>query len=210
MPIGASRSAILPPTRPGYSFVSYDPVLKTRVTVIQSGLGALTPWTITPWHPNSVGPILSSTFTNQTMGSLIWAAANRAIYVPISIYKPVTIYKVFLHNGSVVSGNFDIGLYTEAGTRLFSTGSTAQAGVDTVQSVNITDYALDEGNYFIALALDNVTGRIQGLSESSPKLLAIGVLGQNSAFALPATATFGTVATQMPLFGLAITSYWPG
>lgn len=120
----------------------------------------------------------------------VWAVANQAVYVPISVNTPITVKKMAWLNGAISSGNIDVGIYDAAGTRLVSSGSTAQGTISVVQEVDITDTLLIRGRYYFALAMDNITGTV---ARGAPVIAAcsgMGVLAEASAFVLPATATF--------------------
>lgn len=151
----------------------------------------------------------SGTYFNRVIGlsfsSATWPSSNRAYFLPFTLDMPIVATKLFVANGATASGNFDIGIYDDSGTRIVSTGSTAQSGTSDLQVVDITDTLIGPGQFFLALAFDNTTAtvfRANLASGSDPQ--AIGEYTQNSAFALPASATFATAASQFwPLFGLA-------
>lgn len=136
----------------------------------------------------------------QLAASAIWAsgtypAANRAYFFPFSTEEPFTIRLLGLINGATVSGNFDLGLYLPNGTRIASTGSTAQAGVSAKQTVDITDVLMSSPHWYLALAFDNTTATIQRVNTGGPLadailLSGLGLQTMETAFPLPATATF--------------------
>jgi hypothetical protein len=119
-------------------------------------------------------------------GSAIWPVANAALLIPFVLSEPGTVYELGWHNGSVVSGNCDAGIYDAAGTLLVSTGSTAQAGVSSFQQVNIADTAIPaRALHYLAFAMDNITGRMTRLT---PQYKWCGIMGlryKTSSFALP-------------------------
>lgn len=127
--------------------------------------------------------------------SAVWPSANLAVYMPVCVQIPCIITKFFSHNGTVASGNIDIGLYTNDGCRLISTGSTAQSGTSVVQSVDVTDTLIGAGIYYIAMAMDNTTGTVIRVASNANLMRLHGMYQQASAFALPATATFATPST---------------
>lgn len=153
--------------------------------------------TITPYS-------LESMFIGlATPGSAIWPAANRAYFVPFKIYTPVTMVKMFVMNGVAVSGNFDIGIYDEAFTRLVSSGSTAQSGTTTLQVVDITDTLLGVGLFYMALVFDNNTAQVNRRNGPGfASLKGFGQFQQSTAFPLPTPATPASLTTSfLPLFG---------
>ena len=152
---------------------------------------------ITTLSGNSMGVIGSITLASAT-----WTSANVAIYVPFSISSPRLIRKLFWQNGTAVSGNVDCGIYDSAGTKIVSTGSTAQSGTSAIQSVDITDTMLGPGQYFLALAMDNTTATTIRASINSVRVKMYGIFQQATAFPLPATATFATnTGGYLPFFG---------
>lgn len=129
-----------------------------------------------------------------TRTSATWPTANRITYVPVPCPGPFTLTKLAFENGTAVSGNLDIGLYTPEGTRIVSTGSTAQAGIGLWQEIDVTDTQLAPGWYYLAAVLDNTTGTHLRLASSGVAKRLYGMM-EELAFPLPASATF-TACTQ--------------
>jgi hypothetical protein len=152
--------------------------------------------TVQPWSLESIGNHLRTISNSSLNGtaSATYISANRAIYIPFALASTATFVKMFVINGAAVSGNIDVGIYNEAGTRLVSSGSTAQAGTSAIQEFDITDTTLSEGIYYLAVAMDNTTGTLQRGTGSSLRLQMTGMAIQASAFPLPATATFAALA----------------
>jgi hypothetical protein len=141
-------------------------------------------------------------WSNTTPNSTTYPTANLAIYMPFRLPTPTLIAQLFCSNGTAVSGNVDVGIYDEAGTRLVSSGSTAQAGTSTNQAFNITDMTIGPGLFYLAVAMDNTTGTLFATTASALNLKFMGFAQEASAFPLPATATFATNAgTFMPIIG---------
>jgi hypothetical protein len=157
-------------------------------------------------------PIIHSTQTpvgriadlgNTSVGTAAWPAANRAIYVPFVVEAPVTVVQVAWENGATLNGNVDVGIYDLAGTRLVSLGSTAQAGASVAQAGDITDRPLNPGVYYMAMASSSATATFARVSPTIVGVRAGGVLQQDTAFALPTTATFAVAtASFLPMFAL--------
>jgi hypothetical protein len=122
-----------------------------------------------------------------------WPSANLAIFVPVVVGTPFTVMRFGVENGTV-SGNLDAGIYTSEGKLIISTGSTAQSGVSQWQSIDVTDTLIPPGLYYLALALNNGTGQVARCGFTALNLRQSGVMQMASAFALPATATFATMA----------------
>ena len=153
---------------------------------------------------HSVGVELALSAQQGAGASAVWPAADRAIFVPFYLSERMTATKMFVANGAAVSGSLDLGIYDAAGTRLVSSGSTAQAGITTTQVVDITDTTLSPGTYYMAMAMDNITGTTL---RSAPSLIfhkSMGIAQQASAFPLPATATLAASAsTYIPFMGVS-------
>jgi hypothetical protein len=140
----------------------------------------------------------------SAFGSAVWPVANLALFLPLTLGVPYTVVKLWAANGSAVSGNIDVGLYDEAGNRLTSAGSTAQAGTNTIQEFNIADLLLPRGTYYIGCALDNATGTIQSNNAAAVRNSVLGMLEAASAFPLPNPVTFATMTTAYcPFIGIA-------
>ena len=135
--------------------------------------------------------------------SAIWPVANRAIFVPILIHQPYIVQSMFTLNGATAAGNTDVGIYTEGGVLLVSSGSTAQAGTTVAQSFNVTDTLLLPGVYYMACAKNDIVGTIFNIGVDVVLNRAMGVLSQSTAFALPNPATFAAAQdTHVPVFGI--------
>lgn len=148
--------------------------------------------------------------SGSSVGGLVgWPAANRAIYIPFEIDVPLVAQKMVYGISTIAAGNFDMGIYSETGTRLVSTGSTALPGSGTFQSVTITSTTLVPGTYFMAMNVDTGTptfNRVGGLPAGT--LQMCGVQQQAvGAVTLPSTATFANPASAfLPVIGVAFVS----
>lgn len=146
-----------------------------------------------------------STFSGWALGpchgltpvAVAWPAANRAIFTPFRVPVPVTVYKLACATNTGTTGNFDLGIYDQAGNLIVSTGSTAKTTASSERVVDITDTLLLPGMYYLAMVTDGTTNYV-GYTTGIPNLGIVkqfGVRQMNSAFALPSTATFATVAS---------------
>ena len=147
--------------------------------------------TISPYSPQSLAVPLLTT-DNSVPGSQNFVTANLAVFIPFGVPEPVTITKLGWGNGAAVAGNLDAGIYDTVGTRLVSTGTTAQATVSILQSVAVTATTLARGVYYLALASDT-SGATQKVSCTLPAAgipQALGLLQMAAAFVLPASATY--------------------
>lgn len=161
--------------------------------------------TITPWSAESIGAKITGMGGAALSGTAgaVYPAADLAIYVPFSLSRSVTVAQLFWVNGGTASGNVDAGIYSADGTRLTSTGSTAQAGTNAPQSVNITDIQIGAGLFFIAIAMNNGTGTLFRATFAQLGLaITTGMYQQATAFPLPANATFANPTFDyIPAFG---------
>lgn len=132
-------------------------------------------------------------------------AANAACLVPMKAPRAISIGKLVWIAGAQ-SGNYDIGLYDAAGTRLWSKGSTASPAAGTITETVSPAVALPKGaKFYAAIAFDNATAQIRGITLSSAEQTktltgAPTSLTVSASFPLPATITPGsTTVLRLPL-----------
>lgn len=135
-----------------------------------------------------------------------WTTANQAVYQAIIVQSTVTVTHLGVIVGATSSGNIDVGIYTEGGVKLVSSGSTAVGTISTLQSFDVTDTTLEPGLYWLACAVDNGTATLRGsvvpiTNASAATARTRGYMVQTSAFALPATAAFAapSAAVYVPI-----------
>jgi hypothetical protein len=170
------------------------------------------PLNVTPWSPNSLATkILASGFDSISDASDgAYPAANLAIYVPFYLQAPMLVKTVYWANGAAVSGNIDVGVYDAGKRKIYSTGSIAQAGVNSIQKVTPTPFTLGTGLFFLAISMDNTTGVLLRITMTSLAFYQTLGVYQQSVFPLPATATFSLPTSDyLPLFGIAPRSVQP-
>ena len=148
-------------------------------------------------------PVLGTAYT---VGVTTWVA-NHAVYVPMRIPFQFPVRRAFWINGSTITTtNADFGIYTNDGVKIYSTGSTAMSGASTVQYVTpATEFTIGPGFYYFAWTCNNTTSRGYGTATLTATLQRhAGILKQDTALPLPATATFAT-ATQalIPFCGVS-------
>lgn len=159
-------------------------------------------WTI-PYAGSEVRAV-----ANFGATSTAWPAANRAIYCPIWLPWPYLVRRLWWVNGSAAGGNWDIGIFSVAGTRLLSSGSVAGSGNSAPQFDSGYDFLLPPGRYFLGLAHDSTTAnRVTGHGSVGPGGLRLGgLLQQDNAFPLPASMNPSAItATFMPIAGMTRT-----
>lgn len=126
----------------------------------------------------------------QPNGSAVWFGANAGIFIPFILHRQAVATQMTHQNGTVVSGNVDVGIFDERGKLIVSKGTVAQAGTSTIQVHDITDTELAPNVYFMGMSMDNNTGTVLRSSLSAQLLRAAGVEVMASAFVLPSTVTF--------------------
>jgi len=132
--------------------------------------------------------------------------ANKAYYTPFRLATPMTVVQLFVENGAGASaGNIDMGIYTEGGIRIVSSGAIAQSGISVLQLLDITDTVLLPGRYYLALVSNNATSTFRTTTNAALALQqGFGLLQEASAYPLPATATFAKATTAfLPHIGVA-------
>lgn len=160
-------------------------------------------WQFTPLI-NTFGGDLSTSI-KVTPAATTFPVANDAIFVPFYLHQATLIKRLFCSNGTVVSGNVDVGIYTEDGALIVSSGSVAHAGTSDLQFFDVTDIVLGPGRYYMAIAMDNTTGTIFRANLSVSQQRSLGMAKQASAFPLPASATLAVVTSGfLPLIGAEI------
>lgn len=136
--------------------------------------------------------------------SAAWPLANQANLVPLALSTDYMIRAVFVANGGVVAGNFDVGVYDTNLSRVFSSGAVAQAGVSVVQIVNVRPFLLRAGDYYLGLSFSVNTAQVQrSLLSAAIMGQVVGLGGYTAAHPLPVRLVFGPVTTTyLPHFGL--------
>lgn len=161
---------------------------------------------ISPWSIQSLGVQLWS-MGLTTIAATAWPAAGLVIYYPFGLPEPITITKLWW-SLNAAAGNLDCAILDEAGNVLVSSGSTAAAGTDIPQTVDVTDTRIGRGRYYAGLVADTVTtltiyrvSPAAGIAQSLGLLEQTGVTLPLSTGANPATFAKYTRA-YIPLFGL--------
>lgn len=154
-------------------------------------------------NPNTLLYTRISTVDPDQLGTLVMATtaslpgtatftANQARYTPLVIYRSCTAFRIWFRTSGVQTGNYDVGIYDENGTRLVSSGSTALPTTQNAVMVDIADTPLTAGRYYLAHAVSSATSSQAVGIASIVNLRAAGNVTQASALPLPATMTFGT------------------
>ena len=131
-----------------------------------------------------------------------WPSNGLAIYVPHRIVAPTWVRRVWYVSGNS-TGNVDVGVYNAAGTRLVSSGATAQAGTNTCFFIDVTPTLLMPGDHWLAISYASTTAtpfRVAptGLTRTQ------GICQEASAHPLPATMTPVAAGQELiPFFGFS-------
>ena len=151
----------------------------------------------------ALGPEFTRALALASPSSSTWVA-NLAVFVPFGLSRPFLVREVWWYNGSAAGNNVDVGVYSTAGTRLFSLGSTASgANSAVITSSGMTDFTLGVGDYYMAFACDGTTNDVGAWAPAANNAAAFGVGEMASAFALPSSATIVPLTNALlPHFGL--------
>lgn len=168
---------------------------------------------IPPLHLGTIsldGPAPDSfPLISPAVSTFAWPAQNLAIFMPVAVRMPYPVRRVWWVAGAG-AGNYDFGIYSLDGARIYHTGSTAIGTSEKPQYVTpSTPFLLSPGHYYFALANDSATTTNRGYgctaTAANDGRLA-GMLQQASAFPLPEVATLAAWAsTGMPSCGVTRT-----
>lgn len=164
----------------------------------------LTIWTADARHGLGVGNRAIAA-GSAAFASVAWGTANLMQLVPVRVPYRYPVQSLYTYNFATVAGNLEIGVYSTDMTKIVSTGSVAQAGASTIQSVNV-DAVLEPDMYYLALASSSTTATFAGSAMgTATRLRYMGLLQQALAgLPMPAAATPATnTATRMPLIGMS-------
>jgi hypothetical protein len=147
--------------------------------------------------------------SGATPASVTWPAANEAIYVPFVIPETATFGRGYVYNGATAAGNWDIGIYDEAGNRLASSGAVAMAGTNAIQVIAFTaPVTLAPGRYYMALSNSLATATVFAAAASLTFIHHGPYLQATGANPLPNPATFATWAsTIFPVFAVSTLAF---
>jgi hypothetical protein len=165
-----------------------------------------------PVVPPILSPWFSWPFTYYRGGSTsnltgYIGGTNTSWYWPIFVPEPCIITKLWWQNGSGLSGTIDVGVYTEEGKRIISTGATSQTTPATIQSVDIADTALPAGLLYFALGASAGTAAfILWLAAGGDNFFSHGGKREFT-YPLPATVAWHSYnGAPLPKFGALV---WP-
>lgn len=177
--------------------MTYLPLNKTPVSPMLSCVSV-----------ESLGVTINATSNSGVSSASAYPTTNMAIFIPFSLRSSVRVYGLFTANSTTAGNSFDIGVYTTDGTKVISTGPTAQVGTSVVQVVTITPITIGPGSFYLAIAANGTTGKYLSASITAKYMHICGILQQTTAFPLPQNAVFATTTTNtiIPTFGILTTS----
>jgi hypothetical protein len=126
----------------------------------------VTPLHIHTWSPYS-GLMSQAVTAPLGISGQSWPSANRAFFYPIVLPFPYTVRRMFWLNSSGTTLDRDVGIYTEDGAALYTSGATAASGANAAQYVTLgTPLTLSPGRYYLACAVSNTTANcgLQGVN----------------------------------------------
>ena len=164
---------------------------------------------VAPPHIHMYSPESSSNYVTMMGGaslnsiaSAAWPSANRAYLFGFYLTRRTRFQRLWIFNGSAVSGNFDLGVYSTDLNLITSSGSTAQAGTNQIQTVSI-DIKIGPGLFYVAAVLNNTTGTtFKTTAPSDANMYRSAMRVFPSAFPL-GTLTGEIGAVDTPLFGIS-------
>ncbi len=167
---------------------------------------------IHPWDTMSIleqinalgGAALNSLTSNA------WPSGSLAVLFPFYLGQFMSVDCVYWINGATVAGQVDLGIYTEQGTKVYSTGPLLQSGVTSLQMTPVhPEVELGPGVYYLALVASSGTATFRSANNSLSTGSMAKVLGMAqapAAYPLPQviTGTWRTLGQdQIPGFGMS-------
>lgn len=154
----------------------------------------------------AAGGIAIANYSPNVPASTVHPATNRAIFVPFSITGRYPVTKVWWTNGATISGNVDVGVYSDDGALILHAGTTAQATANVIQSVTLaTAVVLNPASYYMALEASSATATFFAGVTVARALTLVG-LAQQAVGSMPLPNSFTLAApasAYLPIFGIA-------
>jgi hypothetical protein len=165
-------------------------------------VGTPAPIMITPFSAFALGVEYGAVAT-VTPISVAHGTINLARFFPFVIPEPILVMKLFWHNGGTASGNVDVGIFSEDGKKIISTGAQAQGTISVLQEFDIADTVIGRGRFYLGISASSATATF--LSNAVPLQLAKAFGWVQMATCHPLVdATFAAYATAIqPVFGLS-------
>lgn len=132
-----------------------------------------------------VGSLLQESGTTATT-STSWPGAKVVVYLPIVIRTQFTVRTIGWQNGTTPSGNIEVGVYDESGTRKGTSGSTAAGTTAAIQLTTPSAFTLAPGRYYLAMTCDATTYTVNAQAPAAGSSGSIGVMTETTgSFGLP-------------------------
>lgn len=168
----------------------------------------LMPLVIHPFQSHTTNEAAITSLAATTASSTL-SSSNIVLY-QVVVTEPYRVRRFWWQNGVTVNGNVDVGVFAEDGTRIASTGSTAQSGSSTMQQVS-ADFTLGIGRYWIGLASTSSTGTFAGKTGTGVNMLSVrdasGLamhVTVGTAVPIPSSIVIGSnLGFTIPSFGIA-------
>lgn len=150
--------------------------------------GSRTPIAVHSWM--SYFPMQLAHVWNLSLSpaSSSWGTSNQGVYLPFVLPWDYPVARVFWANGSVLTGNGCLAIYTKYRKRLYSTGAIARSGASALQYVSVgsTPFLLSAGEYYLGLSIGTTTNGVMGVTTITAAIArGMGILQQASVGTLP-------------------------
>jgi len=165
-----------------------------------------TPATAMPLQNDGIGlspglwtngnPLVVHPFDNVYLGQNAhatpqsWSAANRAVYIPVTLQRRMIIDRIGFAAASSAN-DIDLGILDESGELLVSTGQFTPSS--SVRPYDITRTPLEAGRYWIAVSCDG-TSLTYYVNKGPIASLMLGLKYESNACPLPSQASFSDPA----------------
>jgi hypothetical protein len=144
--------------------------------------------------------------------SVVWGTANLARYMPFTLTDYYTVQAAWFLTGTCAAKTAYMGIYTVDGRAVWLSSAFTTAS-DTINIVTTggLPILLPPGSYYLALSFTSTTttGVFCVSGSRVGRVRLFGLLQQDTAAPLPATATFAAATSALiPVMGIAsITSF---
>lgn len=162
-----------------------------------------------------MGSSVISTFSPECLGvqlaavaaaapaSASYPSANSAFLIPLVLSESFDLRSLWWVNGSLISGNVDVGVYDQELARVVSTGSTLPNSTNLIQVVDVPLRVLLPRMYWLAIASAGGGAVFRSLWPATTFARVAGTGEIVTSFPLPARLV-GPVATHtfVPVLGM--------
>lgn len=152
-------------------------------------INRLMPLIVHPFHPLTTNEASFAASLTSSLSTTL-SSSNIVLY-SVVVTEPYRVLRFWWQNGSTLNGNVEVAVFTENGTRIATTGSTAQSGANVMQQVS-ADFTLGAGRYWIGMASNSSTATFAGRTGGG-----LTALGARDGSGLAMHVTVGT-AIPMP------------